>query len=63
LSFLVTIGIVLVMEAFHIDVPKAYMYLPMGFATLIQLLQWRLMQNQVRKRERLKAKTDAAANI
>jgi predicted tellurium resistance membrane protein TerC len=63
LSFLVTIGVVLVMEAFHIEVPKAYMYLPMGFATLIQLLQWRLAQNQIRKREALKAKNDVAANL
>lgn len=49
LSFLITIGIVLVLEAFHHKVPKAYIYLPMGFATLIQLLQWRLFQNQKKK--------------
>ena len=60
LSFLVTIGIVLMMEAFHIEVPKPYMYLPMGFATLIQLLQWRLVQNQSRKRARLMPTTETA---
>ncbi|MDA1045208.1 MAG: TerC family protein [Verrucomicrobia bacterium] len=49
LSFLITIGIVLILEAFHHDVPKAYIYLPMGFATCIQLLQWRLFRNQSRK--------------
>jgi len=49
LSFLITIGIVLILEAFHHDVPKAYIYLPMGFAALIQLLQWRLFRNQQRK--------------
>jgi predicted tellurium resistance membrane protein TerC len=49
LSFLITIGIVLILEAFHHDVPKAYIYLPMGFATGIQLLQWRLFRNQARK--------------
>lgn len=49
LSFLITIGVVLVMEAFHFKVPKPYIYLPMGFATGIQLLQWRLMQNQRRR--------------
>ncbi|MEM8866561.1 MAG: TerC family protein [Planctomycetota bacterium] len=48
LSFLVTIGIVLVLEAFHHEVPKPYIYLPMGFATMVQLLQWRLMKNQQR---------------
>ncbi|BDS07961.1 hypothetical protein NT6N_30010 [Oceaniferula spumae] len=46
LSFLVTIGVMLILEAFHHDVPKPYIYLPMGFATLIQLLQWRLSKNQ-----------------
>lgn len=50
LSFLITIGIVLILEAFHHDVPKPYIYLPMGFATLVQLLQWRLMRNQQRRR-------------
>lgn len=49
LSFLITIGIVLILEAFHHDVPKAYIYLPMGFATGIQLLQWRLFRNQARQ--------------
>ncbi len=49
LSFLITIGIVLILEAFHHDVPKAYIYLPMGFATCIQLLQWRLFRNQQRR--------------
>lgn len=50
LSFLVTIGIVLLLEAFHHEVPKAYIYLPMGFATGVQLLQWRLLRNQRRHR-------------
>lgn len=49
LSFLITIGIVLILEAFHHDIPKAYIYLPMGFATGIQLLQWRLFRNQRKK--------------
>lgn len=52
LSFLVTIGIVLILEAFHHEVPKPYIYLPMGFATGVQLLQWRLMTNQKRKRKK-----------
>ncbi|MEO0529548.1 MAG: TerC family protein [Planctomycetota bacterium] len=55
LSFLITIGIVLQLEAFHHEVPKAYIYLPMGFATMIQMLQWRLMQNQRRRREAVAA--------
>ncbi|MEQ8846371.1 TerC family protein [Botrimarina sp.] len=51
LSLLITIGIVLVMEAFHYEVPKPYIYLPMAFATGVQLLQWRLMKNQQRRSE------------
>lgn len=50
LSFLITIGIVLMLEAFHHEVPKAYIYLPMGFATFVQLLQWRLLKNKARQR-------------
>ena len=49
LSFLITIGIVLILEGLHHEVPKAYIYLPMGFATLVQLLQWRLYRNQSKK--------------
>ena len=46
LSFLVTIGITIIMEAFHKDVPKAYIYLPMGFALLVELLQMRYAKNR-----------------
>ena len=51
LSFLITIGVVLGLEAFHKEVPKAYIYLPMAFATGVQLLQWRLARN-VKKRSK-----------
>ncbi|HBN78075.1 MAG TPA: hypothetical protein DD473_20145 [Planctomycetaceae bacterium] len=53
LSFLITIGIVLMLEGLHHEVPKAYIYLPMGFASLIQILQWRLFINQRRNEETL----------
>ena len=45
LSFLITIGVALGLEAFHKEVPKPYIYLPMAFATGVQLLQWRLAKN------------------
>ncbi len=48
LSFLITIGVTLGLEAFHKDVPKPYIYLPMAFATAVQLLQWRLSRNERR---------------
>lgn len=54
LSFLITIGIVLMLEGLHHEVPKAYIYLPMGFATLIQLLQWRLFMNQRRNAQEVR---------
>lgn len=41
LAFLVCIGITLVLEAMHFHIPKGYIYLPMGFALLVELLQMR----------------------
>lgn len=49
LSFLVTIGVTLAVEGFGGHVPKAYIYLPMGFALAVELLQMRLMSNQDKK--------------
>lgn len=46
LSFLVTIGITIIMEAFHKELPKAYIYLPMGFALVVEILQMRYSKNQ-----------------
>ena len=45
LSFLITIGVTLFMEGMHQHVPKAYIYLPMGFALLVELLQMRYESN------------------
>jgi predicted tellurium resistance membrane protein TerC len=49
LSFLVTIGVTLFMEGMHKHVPKAYIYLPMGFALFVELLQMRYERNVRRK--------------
>ena len=49
LSFLITIGVTLGVEGFGGHVPKAYIYLPMGFALAVELLQLRLMSNQKKK--------------
>jgi predicted tellurium resistance membrane protein TerC len=46
LSFLVTIGVTIFMEGLHKDVPKAYIYLPMGFALVVELLQMRYTSNK-----------------
>jgi len=50
LSFLITIGITIFMEGLHKHVPKAYIYLPMGFALFVEMLQMRYEHNK-RKRE------------
>jgi predicted tellurium resistance membrane protein TerC len=46
LSFLISIGITIFMEGLHKEVPKAYIYLPMGFALLVELLQMRYTRNR-----------------
>lgn len=46
LSFLVTIGVTLVIEGIGGHVPKGYIYMPMGFALLVELLQMRFSYNQ-----------------
>jgi predicted tellurium resistance membrane protein TerC len=49
LSFLITIGITIFMEGLHKHVPKAYIYLPMGFALLVEILQMRYEHNRRKK--------------
>ena len=49
LSFLITIGITIFMEGMHKHVPKAYIYLPMGFALFVELLQMRYTYNRKRR--------------
>lgn len=46
LSFLITIGITITMESFHKHVDKAYIYLPMGFALFVEMLQLRYGYNK-----------------
>lgn len=49
LSFLVTIGVTLIMEGLGGHVPKGYIYLPMAFGLVVELLQMRFMHNQKKK--------------
>lgn len=51
LSFLVTIGITLILEGMGKHVPKGYIYLPMGFAMAIEFLQLRYDHNRKRTRQ------------
>jgi predicted tellurium resistance membrane protein TerC len=53
LSFLITIGVTLFMEGLHKHVPKAYIYLPMGFALFVELLQMRYEHNRLKARDEI----------
>lgn len=49
LSFLITIGVTIFMEGMHKHVPKAYIYLPMGFALMVEILQMRYEHNRKKR--------------
>jgi predicted tellurium resistance membrane protein TerC len=46
LSFLVTIGVLLVAEAFHQHIPKGYIYFAMVFSLIVEFLNIRMRKNQ-----------------
>ena len=46
LAFLITIGVTIFLEGMHQHVQKGYIYLPMGFALMIELLQMRYASNR-----------------
>lgn len=41
LAFLLVIGVTLLLEGFHQHVPRGYLYAPMGFALVVELIQMR----------------------
>lgn len=51
LAFLVTIGVTIFLEGIHQPVSRAYIYLPMGFALVVELLQMRHDANRKRIEE------------
>ncbi|KPM48387.1 TerC family protein [Jiulongibacter sediminis] len=48
LSFLVMIGTLLVAEAFHVHVPKGYVYFAMAFSFLVETLNIRMRKNSAK---------------
>ena len=46
----IAIGVTIFMEGLHKHVPKAYIYLPMGFALMVEMLQMRYEHNRRRKK-------------
>lgn len=55
LSFLITIGVTLVIEGLGGHVPKGYIYLPMAFGLAVELLQLRFTHNQAKTKKKSKA--------
>ncbi|KAF0094720.1 MAG: terC1 [Puniceicoccaceae bacterium 5H] len=51
LAFLITIGITIFLEGLHHHVPKPYIYLPMGFALFVEILQMRYAHNRAEQRK------------
>lgn len=47
LSFLVMIGGLLVAEAFHVEVPKGYIYFAMGFSVVVELVNMRMRRRHL----------------
>jgi predicted tellurium resistance membrane protein TerC len=45
-SFLMMIGLVLVIEGLHVHVPKGYIYFAMAFALIVEVLNMKIRKNQ-----------------
>lgn len=63
LSFLLMIGLLLFVEAFHIEVPKGYVYFAMAFSFLVEMLNIKMRKKKVKtveKKEDRKEKVEKA---
>jgi predicted tellurium resistance membrane protein TerC len=49
LSFLLMLGLVLVVDGFEVHVPKGYVYFAMGFSVLVEVLNMRLRKKSAEK--------------
>ena len=47
LSFLILIGVMLIVEGFHGHVPKGYIYFSVAFSLVVELLNLRLRKRRV----------------
>jgi len=45
LSFLILIGCMLTLEAFHVEVPKSYLYFAVGFSLIVEMINMRVRKN------------------
>ncbi len=51
LAFLVTIGVILVAEAFDQHIPKGYIYFAMVYALAVEFLNIRMLKNRIKKND------------
>jgi len=49
LSFLILIGVALIAEALHFEIPKGYLYFAMAFAVAVELINLRLRRRTERR--------------
>jgi predicted tellurium resistance membrane protein TerC len=52
LAFLVMIGILLVIESFHMEIPKSYVYVAMVFSLIVEYLNMRVRQLELEAKQR-----------
>ncbi|HMS34572.1 MAG TPA: TerC family protein [Ignavibacteria bacterium] len=63
LSFLLMIGLLLFVEAFHIEVPKGYVYFAMAFSFLVEMLNIKMRKKKLKPVEMRDEKIDKAETI
>lgn len=63
LSFLLLIGVLLVGEGFHYEIPKGYIYFAMAFSLTIELLQMRAEHNAHHKPKVLTGASDDGSAV
>lgn len=51
LSFLILIGVMLVVDAFHVHVPKGYIYFAVAFSLIVETLNMRFAKNKKKKKK------------
>ncbi|MFM7902685.1 MAG: TerC family protein, partial [Bacteroidota bacterium] len=59
LAFLMMIAMILIVDAFHVHVPKGYIYFSMAFSLAVEMLNLRMHK---RKQARIKAKLEQEAS-
>jgi predicted tellurium resistance membrane protein TerC len=52
LAFLILVGVVLIADAFHVDVPKGYLYFAMAFSVGVEMVNLRLRRLMDERRDK-----------